>query len=598
MTYATPVRDYHFALNHMAGFQELVTSGSYDDLSDDLMSAILDEIAKFCNQELVPLNEISDRNGAILENGAVRTSPGFKEAYRLCAEGGWLSIAHPEEIGGQGLPTSLNAVFTEAISGGCMSFSFCPMINFGAVRAINAVASEAQRRLVLPKLVSGEWMATMNLTEPQAGSDLSGIKTKAEPVDDGRYKITGQKIFITYGDHDLTENIVHLVLARTPGAPEGTRGISMFLVPKVNINDDGTLGDPNDVRCVSLEEKMGIHGSPTCVMSYGEQGNCYATLLGKENYGLHNMFVMMNAARVDVGLQGVGVAERSFQKALAYAQERQQGYLPGKKSGLPVPIFEHLDVRRMLYTMKALVEASRAICLACSVAGDLAESASDEARRKKFLSLEGLLVPLAKAWSSDRANEVTSLGVQVHGGMGYIEETGAAQLMRDARIVAIYEGTNGIQAIDLVTRKVLGDRGTAVTDFLASVREVTLAAINSENTMLRQIGNRLMSSSVHLESSTEWLLKTGQESSGDVLAGAAAYLKLFGNVAGGFFLTKGALAATSFSDYQQSGQSYYKSKVAIADFYAETFLTETEYLTTCVSLGADRLMRLDPETLT
>ncbi len=453
MTFTAPVKDMQFTLQHMARWDMLTQADAFKDVSDDLVAAILNEAGKLCEDVFAPLNQVSDQKGAVLENGTVRTTPGFQEAYKQYTEGGWLSLSLPEGIGGQGLPTVLYSAFADMVSAACMSFSFCPILSVGAIKAIDGAATDEQRRLFLSKMVSGEWLGTMNLTEPQSGSDLSNLKTKAEPIGDGRYKITGQKIFITYGDHDLTDNIVHLVLARLPDAPEGTRGISMFIVPKIQVNDDGSLGVTNDVKCVGLEEKLGIHGSPTCVMSYGENSECYGTLLGEENKGLQNMFVMMNAVRVDVGLQGVGVAERSFQRALAYAQERVQGRPIGVKSGSQVPIYEHLDVRRMLYSMKALTEASRAICYAAAVQHDLARHAPDEQVRNSAAARDGILTPVAKAWSSDKANDVTSLGVQVHGGMGFIEETGAAQHMRDARITAIYEGTNGIQAIDLVTRK-------------------------------------------------------------------------------------------------------------------------------------------------
>ncbi|MEL7490654.1 MAG: acyl-CoA dehydrogenase [Pseudomonadota bacterium] len=590
MTFATPLRDMRFALNHMADFDALAKTGAFEDLSEDLVDAILEEMGKYCDQVVAPLNWESDQNGATLENGVVRTSPGFKEAYQQYVEGGWSALAFPEEAGGQGLPQTLAVALVDALNAACMSFAIGTTLTTGAVKAILNVGTEEQKGLYLEKMVSGEWTGTMNLTEPQAGSDLSGIRTKAEPIGDGRYKITGQKIYITYGDHDIADNIVHLVLARLPDAPEGTGGISMFLVPKVHVNDDGSLGARNDVQCVGLEEKMGLHGSPTCVMAYGEHGECYGTLLGEENKGLKNMFIMMNSARLDVGVQGVGVAERAYQHALAYALERKQGRAPGVRSGDQIAIYEHPDVRRMLYSMKALVEASRGICYANAVAYDLARTAPDDAARARASALEGLLTPISKAWSTDRANEVTSLGVQIHGGMGYVEETGAAQHMRDARIAAIYEGTNGIQAMDLVGRKLQGDGGAAAKDFISMVMENAAALKASGNSALTDAGAKLAAAATALTESTNWLLETASADQEAVLAGATPYLKQFGNVAGGHYLASGALRALA-----QDDPAYASAKVTLAAFFADNYLTEAVSLTAAVTAGA--VERLEPALL-
>jgi len=593
MTFRTPVRDMRFILDHAAGFGALEKSGAFPDLSGDLVDAILEEMGKFCDGVVAPLNEMSDRNGAKLENGVVRTTPGFKEAYAQYVEGGWSSLAFPEDAGGQGLPATLAVALVDALNGACMSFAIGTTLTTGAVKALLHAGTQDQKRRYLAKMVSGEWTGTMNLTEPQAGSDLSAIRTKAEPVGDGRYKISGQKIFITYGDHEMTENIVHLVLARLPDAPEGTAGISMFLVPKHHVNDDGSLGPRNDLRCIKLEEKMGLHGSPTCVMAFGDNGECYGTLLGEENKGLRNMFVMMNAARLDVGVQGVGVAERAFQRALAYAQDRKQGRAPGVRSGDMISIYEHPDVRRMLYSMKALTEASRAICYANAVAYDLAHHAPDEATRKEAKAMEELLTPISKAWSTDRANEVTSLGVQIHGGMGYVEETGAAQHLRDARIAAIYEGTNGIQAMDLVGRKLQGDGGAAAKAFIASVKreaEILKAAKRGD---LHHIGERLSVAAAALLQSTDWLLEKAKEDQNHALAGATVYLKQFGDVAGGYYLARAAMAAAlEINEVGDTG--WLDSKIAIAKFYADTFLTEAASLAEAVMAGAENLARIDP----
>jgi len=597
MTFSTPVRDMRFALEQIAGFDALSRSGAFPELSDDLVEAILGEMAKYCDNVVAPLNEGSDRQGARLENGVVRTSPGFKEAYTQYVEGGWNALAFPEEIGGQGLPQALAIALVDALNGACMSFAIGTTLTTGAVKAIAHAGTEEQKNTYLPKMVSGEWTGTMNLTEPQAGSDLSALRTKAEPLGDGRYKITGQKIFITYGDHDLTDNIVHLVLARLPDAPEGTAGISMFLVPKFHINEDGSLGARNDAHCIKLEEKMGLHGSPTCVMVYGDKGECYGTLLGEEHKGLRNMFVMMNAARLDVGVQGVGIAERAFQRALAYAQDRRQGRAPGVKTGPMIPIYEHADVRRMLYSMKALVSASRAICYANAVAYDLAHHAPTEEERRKAKALEELLTPISKGWSTDRANDVTSLGVQVHGGMGFIEETGAAQHMRDARIAAIYEGTNGIQAMDLVGRKLQGDGGAALREFLKNVQETATIMKAGKRGELKSIGARLAEAADATAQSADWLLAAAKGDQNDVLAGATPFLRQFGNVVGGFYLAKGAIAASLALGESGADAAWLEGKIAIADFFAENYLTEATGLTPAVTSGAKIVERLDPAQL-
>ncbi len=598
MTYATPVRDLRFSLDHMAGFPALIRSGAFRDLTPDMAEAIVGEAARFCDGVIAPLNGPSDRNPSRLENGVVRTSPGFREAYKVYVEGGWSSLAFPEEWGGQGLPQTLAVALVDALNGACMSFAIGTTLTTGAVKAILHAGTDDQKRTYLQRLVSGEWTGTMNLTEPQAGSDLSDLRSKAAPAGDGTYRISGQKIFITYGDHDLSDNIVHLVLARLPDAPPGSAGISMFLVPKHHVNADGSLGPRNDVKCIKLEEKMGLHGSPTCVMVFGERGECVGTLLGEAHKGLKNMFVMRYAARLDVGVQGVGVAEAAFQRALAYAQERRQGKAAGVKSGGMVQIYEHADVRRMLYSMKALVEASRAICYANAVAYDLARHAPDEAQRKKAKSLEELLTPIAKGWSTDRANDVASLGVQVHGGMGYIEETGAAQHMRDARIAAIYEGTNGIQAMDLVGRKLQGDGGAAAKAFLQDAREVAAIAKAGKREDLKIIGARLLDACEALRASTDWLLVAAKSDQDSVLAGAGPYLKQFGDVAGGYYLAKGALAAALAANEPGADRAYLEGRIAIARFYADNFLTEATGLTAAVTAGAAIVARLDPAALT
>ena len=594
MSYSTPVRDIRHALKHMAGFDALSATGAYEDLSDELVEAILEEMGRYCDQVLAPLNRDSDQHGARLEDRAVTTTPGFREAYQQYVEGGWNALAFPEDAGGQGLPGTLAVVLIDALNAACMSFAIGTSLTTGAAKAVKAVGSEAQKRLFLEKLVTGEWSGTMNLTEPQAGSSLADIKTRAEPVGDGRYRISGQKIYITYGEHDLCENIVHLVLARLPDAPAGTGGISMFLVPKFHVDDDGSPGERNDVYCVGLEHKLGLHGSPTSVMAFGESGECYGSLLGEENRGLRNMFIMMNSARLDVGTQGVGIAERSFQQALAFAQDRRQGRAPGVRDGAQIPIYEHPDVRRMLYTMKSLTAAARGICYANAVAYDLARTAPDETARREAAALEGLLTPISKAWSTDRANEITSIGVQVHGGMGYVEETGAAQHMRDARIAAIYEGTNGIQAMDLVGRKLQGDGGDAARRFIDEMAAGAVQAKASDDDEVAYAGRCLEAAAAALADSTEWLLARAAEDQEDVLAGAAPYLRQFGNVAGGYYLLRGVLSAAA-AGVRESELEAHKQ---VLSFYVDNTLAESEALSRAVKAGKAALRRLDPELLT
>jgi 3-(methylthio)propanoyl-CoA dehydrogenase len=497
MTYSAPIADMRFALEACADLWRL--RERFPDLDADLLGAILDGANELASQTLAPLNRAGDRAGVKLDGDVVRTAPGFREAYEAFKQGGWQGLAADPAYGGQGLPRAVALAVMEAMHGANMSFALLPMLTLGAIEAIEQHGAPDQKALYLEKLVSGEWTGTMNLTEPQAGSDLGALTTKATPRADGSYAISGQKIFITWGEHDLAPNIIHLVLARIEGAPAGSKGVSMFIVPKFRDED----GSRNAVRCIGVEEKMGIHASPTCTLAYeGATG----WLIGEENKGLAAMFTMMNAARLNVGMEGVGVAEAAYQKALSYARERKQG---GKL------IIEHADVRRMLMTMRAKIQAGRAICYACAVAAD----ADDRAR-------EDLLTPIAKAWCTDLGVECASLGVQVHGGMGYVEEGGAAQFYRDARIAPIYEGTNGIQAIDLYGRKLLGDRGEAMRELIAEAREIAGTT-----------HPRLSGAIDALAGATDYMLSASRE---DALAGAYPYLQLAGDVAGGMLLIKGA----------------------------------------------------------
>ena len=594
MSYKTPIRDIMFTLNHMVDFEALEQSNHFDGLNSELVEAILSESARLADDVFAPLNQKADVQGARLVEGRVHTPDGYREAYQAYVEGGWNGLAFPEAFGGQGLPQTLALSIFDVLCGACLGLSMGFSLTTGAVKALLAYGDERQKKLFLPKLVSGEWTGTMNLTEPQAGSDLSGIATRAEPAGEGVYKLSGNKIFISYGEHDMAENICHLVLARLPDAPEGTRGISMFLVPKFHVRDDGSLGEANDIVCTGIEHKMGQHGSPTCSLTFGEKGECLGTLVGKPHQGLRSMFVMMNAARVDVGMQSVSVAERALQMALQWAGERKQGRPFGVKSGDQVAIIQHPDVRRMLYEMKVNVSASRALCYATMVAYDLAHCASDEEKRLKAKQREELLTPLAKAWSSDRANETCSLGIQVHGGMGFVEETGAAQNYRDVRIAAIYEGTNGIQAIDLVGRKLGMGKGALVYEFLAEIVAQAKSYSQSSDAALKEIGTKLLAGAEAVDQSTRWMVEAMDKSPNDGLAGACAYLDQLGTLAGGHFLAKGAAVAVD----AKGEDAYLRGKIVEALFFVRHNLGQIAALGEAVRAGADSLPPINEDLFT
>ena len=542
MTYRAPVADMLFAMRSV-GMDDGVASGLYADLADGMAASVLEEAGKFANDRLAPLNKIGDRHGTPFKDGVVTSPPGWREAYTDWAQAGWNSLPADPEFGGQGLPLLLNAACSEMWNAANMAFALNPMLSGGAVEALLAHGSAELQNLYLAKIIAGEWTGTMNLTEPQAGSDLAALRTKAVPQGDGTYKITGQKIYITYGEHELTGNIVHLVLARLPDAPAGTRGISLFLVPKFLVNSDGSLGARNDVRCSGIEHKLGIHASPTCTMIFGDEGGATGWLIGQENKGLACMFTMMNNARLNVGLQGVAIADRAYQQAHWYALERRQGKVPGTQSSEMSPIIEHPDVKRMLLEMRSKTAAARAICYATANALDRAHRLEDVAERKAAHEEASLLIPVAKAFSTDIGVEVASLGVQVHGGMGFVEETGAAQYLRDARIAPIYEGTNGIQAIDLATRKLPGADGQTVRNAIAKYRHAAEALSTLNEPGFARAGAILSEAVDALERSTEWMLKMLPQSPADALAGATPYLRLFGVTAGGAYLATSALAA-------------------------------------------------------
>ena len=581
--YRAPVDEIAFTLKHVAGLEEALASGALGDLGSDLVDAVLAEAGRFATEEVAPLYKAGDEVGAVLKDAAVTTPSGWKELYTRWREGGWNGLTGPEEFGGQGLPMMLSVAVLEMWNSASMAFGIGPTLTMGAVEALEKHATEDLKRTYLEKLVSGEWMGTMNLTEPQAGSDLAALRTRAERAGDGTYRLFGQKIFITYGEHDFTDNIVHLVLARLPDAPAGTRGISLFLVPKFLVNEDGLPGRRNDVFCSGLEHKLGIHASPTCTMIYGDgfEGatpGAVGWLVGEENRGLACMFTMMNNARLAVGIQGVAVAEAAFQKALAYANERRQGRSPDYAGEGMAPISHHPDVQRNLLTMKALTGAARAIACSCAHAIDMARvSEGDDARH--WQDRANLLTPLAKAFCTDIGVEVASLGVQVHGGMGFIEETGAAAFLRDARIAPIYEGTNGIQAIDLVTRKLPLGEGEHVHGYIDELVAVAGAVRTSGMAGFGRTADLLDQALDDLSEVTRFLQDLLTEGRADeALAGATPYLRLISLAAGGAYLARGALADPS------------GDRAPLCRFYAENLLCETGALKETVLGGADSLL--------
>ena len=590
--YRAPLSDIAFTLKHVAGLGDVLKSGAFPHLAEDVVDAVLAEAGRFASERLAPLNAAGDRDGARLADGEVATPAGWREAYEAWCAGGWNGIAAPEEAGGQGLPLMLSAAVQEMWNGAAMSFALCPLLTMGAVEALGRHGTDRLKALYLPRLVSGEWTATMNLTEPQAGSDVGALRTRAEPQGNGSYRLFGQKIFITYGEHDLTENIVHLVLARLPDAPAGSKGISLFLVPKFLLGDDGSIGDRNDVFCSGIEHKLGIHASPTCTMIYGDgrfgaAPGAVGWLVGEENRGLAAMFTMMNNARLMVGIQGVGQAERATQQAVAFALERRQGRAPGASGDGMSVIAEHPDIRRTLMEMRALTAAARGICYACACAADMAAQQGEADRQARA----ELLTPVAKAFSSDIAFEVASLGVQVHGGMGYIEETGAAQTLRDSRISSIYEGTNGIQAIDLVARKLPRGDGAVVRGYIAELRAIAEEARAVNRLDFGMLGSRVAASLDELEAASGHLLALlvgGKQA--EALAGATPYLRLFGLAAGGAYLAKGALASIAETGTPPQAAR----RIATARFMAEQFLPATAALRTQIVDGAQSVLAAEP----
>ncbi len=595
--YTAPLRDMQFVLRELAPLEEVAKLPGCGDVTLEVAEAILKEAAKFAGGVLSPLNVVGDREGARVKDGEVSTATGWRDAYRQFVDGGWNALSVEPEYGGQGVPRLVSTLVEEMWHAANLSFALCPMLTRGAIDALEPKGSAELKARYLPKLTSGEWAGTMVLTEPGAGSDLSAVRTRAVPQQDGSYRLEGQKIFITYGDHDLTENIVHLVLARTPDAPEGVKGISLFVVPKVLVNADGSLGARNDVRCVSLEHKLGIHASPTAVLAFGDKDGAVGWLVGEENRGLEYMFVTMNAARFSVGLEGIGIAERAYQVALAYARERLQGTELGTRSKDKVPIVRHPDVRRMLLLMKSRIEAMRAIACVTAAATDTARCHPDAARRAQSQAFVELMIPIVKAWSTDNAIDIASLGIQVHGGMGYIEETGVAQFFRDARITSIYEGTNGIQAADLIGRKVARDGGEVIRGVIAEMREVAGELEKEKSETLSAIAARLRDGVGALEQAVQFVVATYGADVRRASVGAVPFLELFGTVAGGWQSARAALAAHRRLAAGGGEAGFYRAKLATARFYADHVLVRAAGLARTVVAGAEGVLSIEDDQL-
>ncbi|HEX9889185.1 MAG TPA: acyl-CoA dehydrogenase [Nitriliruptorales bacterium] len=592
-TYTPPLRDINFVLEHIAGLPELARLDDFEHADPQTVSGLLEEAGRFCAEAVAPTNREGDLQGSRLQDdGSVRTPDPFKKAYNQYVEAGWGTIQHPAAFGGGAFPLLVANAVKEMLTSANMAFSLCPLLTTGAVIDLLEHGSDELQQTYLPRMVTGEWTGTMNLTEPQAGSDVGALTTRAQPVEDGSYRITGQKIFITYGEQDLTENIIHLVLARLPDAPRGTKGISLFVVPKFLVNDDGSLGQRNDVRCVGVEHKLGIHASPTCVMAYGEEGDgAVGYLIGQPHQGMRQMFTMMNDARLGVGLEGLAIAERAYQDAVSYARERRQGTAPrdDELERDQSRIVKHPDVRRMLMTQRAYIEAMRCLTYANAAAIDRSHHHPDEVVREDSRKLADLLTPLSKAWCTDLGVELTSLAVQVHGGMGYVEETGVAQHYRDARIAPIYEGTNGIQALDLVGRKLPYDGGGFVRSFIAGMRET---AAQLQDGQLGSIASRLSEALDALEQATEWLLEH-RESFEDAFGAATPYLRLMATTVGGWYLARSAARAVELG----TAEPFHADKVVTAKFYAEQLLPQVHGLKAAVTAGAGDLYAIDEDRL-
>ena len=594
MTYQAPLKDMLFVVNELANLSEINQLPGCEDATPDTVEAVLEENAKFCGEVVAPLNHSGDKEPSYWHDGQVTTSKGFKEAFRGFADAGWQGVQHPAEFGGQGLPKLVATPCIEMLNSANIAFALVGLLTDGAIEALLTAGTAEQKTRFIEPLITGKWTGTMNLTEPQAGSDLAAVRTRAVPQGDGTYKIFGTKIFITYGEHDMAENIIHLVLARTPDAPPGVKGISLFIVPKFMVNDDGSLGERNDVHCVSIEHKLGIKASPTAVLQFGDHGGAIGTLVGEENRGLEYMFIMMNAARFGVGMQGIGLAERAYQQAVAFAKERVQSRAVEGSSG-PVAIIHHPDVRRMLMSMRAQTEAARALAYVGAGLSDLAHSHPDEATRKANLAVYEYLVPVIKGWSTEMSENVARDGVQVHGGMGFIEETGAAQHYRDAKILTIYEGTTAIQANDLVGRKTVRDGGAVAKSILAQVRATEAQLAEAQDADFSAIRSQLGAGSAALEAVVDYVVANTKADPRAVFAGSVLYLKLAGVVLGGWQMARAALVARQKLDAGDGDAAFYRAKIATARFFADHVLSQADGLRHAIMDGAAGVLALDAE---
>ncbi len=594
LSYKAPLKDMLFALTELANLEAVGALPGCEDATRDTAEAVLEENAKFVSGVIAPLNHAADKEPSYWHDGQVTTSKGFKEAFRQFADAGWQGLQHPQEFGGQGLPKLIGTPCVEMLHGANISFALVALLSDGAIEALMTAGSDAQKALYLEALVTGKWTGTMNLTEPQAGSDLAAVRTRAVPQGDGTYKISGTKIFITYGEHDMTDNIVHLVLARTPDAPPGVKGISLFIVPKFMVNADGTLGERNDVHCVSIEHKLGIKASPTAVLQFGDHGGAIGTLVGEENRGLEYMFIMMNAARFGVGLQGIGLAEHAYQQAVAFAKDRVQSRDVAGSSA-PVSIIHHPDVRRMLMSMRAQTEAARALAYVGAGISDVAHYHEDAETRASSLALYEYLVPVIKGWSTEMSENVARDGVQVHGGMGFIEETGAAQHYRDAKILTIYEGTTAIQANDLVGRKTVRDGGKVAQHLIAQVRATATQLGELEGADFAAIRTRLEQGAADLEAVVAFVLANVKTDVKAVFAGSVPYLKLAGIVLGGWQMGRAALVAQQRLAEGEGDAAFYKAKIVTARFFADHILAQSAALKVSIVEGAAGVLGLEED---
>ena len=591
MSYSAPLKDMLFVINELAGLSNVTALPGCEDATPDTVEAVLEEAGKFCGGVVAPLNLPSDKDPSYWHDGKVTTSKGFKEAFKAYAEAGWQGVQHPVEFGGQGLPKLVATPLLEMLNASSISFALCPLLSDGAIEALLTAGSDAQKAKYLLPLVAGKWTGSMNLTEPQAGSDLAAVRTRAVPRADGRYDIFGTKIFITYGEHDFTDNIVHLVLARTPDAPEGVKGISLFIVPKFMVNDDGSLGARNDVHCVSIEHKLGIKASPTAVLQFGDHGGAVGELVGQENRGLEYMFIMMNAARFGVGMQGIGLADRAYQQAVAFARDRVQSRDVAGSSG-PVAIIHHPDVRRMLMSMRAQTEAARALAYVAAATSDAAHHHADAAVRKENQAVYEYLVPIVKGWSTEMSQEVTLTGVQVHGGMGFIEETGAAQHYRDSKILTIYEGTTAIQANDLVGRKTVRDGGAVAKGLIEQVRATAAALQAQGGADQAAIATQLLLGADALQQVVEFVVANTKSQVKAVFAGSVLYLKLAGLVLGGWQMGRATLVAGDKIAANDGDLKFYQAKIGTARFFAEHYLSQAAGLRTAIVEGSAGVLAL------